>query len=347
MKRIIVILLSLFCCTSLFAEPLKEIVVLGDSLSDNGNLYAALKVIPKSPPYYKGRFTNGFTWAEDVGKYYYEKSYIDYSIYAWGGATAIVHNPAHDKFVAPMVLEEEVYSYLTKSMTTDKSKVLYVIWIGANDYLYDEQPDINALTTRVVDKISWAMNTLMSHGAQHFLIMNLPDLSRTPFAAVGHTEERLNALTLMHNQKLADAVKSFGDRNKNVSVASIDIFSIFNDMLDHTEKYNQQYNVNIQNKTDSCWGGGMTANTHANSMALSSDLQKALNSDSRAASNVILNSPTLALAYAMGQSYESGTTPCDHAEQYVFWDELHPTETVHSVLAKIVEQILDNQKILN
>ena len=49
------------------ATPLQNIVVFGDSLSDNGNLYEIMKhQLPQSPPYYKGRFSNGPVWVEHL-----------------------------------------------------------------------------------------------------------------------------------------------------------------------------------------------------------------------------------------------------------------------------------------
>jgi phospholipase/lecithinase/hemolysin len=46
------------------AGAITEIVVFGDSLSDTGNLFAYekmmnLPLLPPSPPYYQGRFSNG------------------------------------------------------------------------------------------------------------------------------------------------------------------------------------------------------------------------------------------------------------------------------------------------
>src|SRR5688500_5638293 len=43
---------------SLGAAPFTRIVAFGDSLTDNGNLYAS-EAYPPSPPYFEGRGTNG------------------------------------------------------------------------------------------------------------------------------------------------------------------------------------------------------------------------------------------------------------------------------------------------
>lgn len=342
MKKLILLFLSLLFSTSLFAQNFKEIVVLGDSLSDNGNLYAALKIIPKSPPYFKGRFSNGTTWAENVGKYFYNKSFIDYKIYAWGGATAILHSIITDPFISPINLDGELNLYLMNSLFKDKSKVLYFIWIGANDYLYERHPNLEMLTTRVTNKIASTMQVLMFYGARHFVVMNLPDLSKTPFAREHLIDNRLQKLTNLHNQKLDAAMSKLRNKHSKVTITTIDVYSIFNDVLSDAQKYNQKYNTNITNIKDACWQGGMTLHDEAK---LNSELQQTLaeknqNFDSQMMAQYILNSPSLALAYSMTKS---NALPCSNAEQYIFWDALHPSSTIHEILGKIVVEVIEKQ----
>ena len=49
-----------------FLQPASNLVVFGDSLSDmgNGNNSAIVSVVFSSPPYWKGRFSNGPVWIE-------------------------------------------------------------------------------------------------------------------------------------------------------------------------------------------------------------------------------------------------------------------------------------------
>src|SRR4051812_8541313 len=64
------------------AGQFTKLVVLGDSLSDTGNLFAATGgAIPPSP-YYLGRFSNGPVWVE----YLAEALDVPFEDYAYGGA---------------------------------------------------------------------------------------------------------------------------------------------------------------------------------------------------------------------------------------------------------------------
>ena len=57
------------------ATPLHNVVVFGDSLSDNGNLYELMRhQLPPSPPYFEGRFSNGPVWIEHLMASYFSEN---------------------------------------------------------------------------------------------------------------------------------------------------------------------------------------------------------------------------------------------------------------------------------
>ncbi len=349
MKKFIALLFTLLFCTTISAGEIKQFVILGDSLSDNGNLLNFLKIVPKSPPYYKGRFSNGPNWADHVENYFYNKYFIDTKNYCYGGATAILHNLADDKFIAPITLEGELYQYLFQSMFTDKSKVLFGIWIGANDYLYDRQPSLDKLTDDVVNTTISTINTLIANGAKNFLVFNLPDLSVTPYAKNTKLTDRLHAVSVMHNQKLADRIKQIQAAHPEVKFVYIDIYTLFNDVLNNPEKYNQQYGVHFTDLTQPCWLKDWFGKDPENELRLTAQLQKAFatnklvgnkNLDAHATAQMLLASPSLATATAVDTAYENGDTPCSNADEHIFWDIIHPSATVHQVLGEIVKKNL-------
>ncbi|RDI39046.1 SGNH/GDSL hydrolase family protein [Aquicella lusitana] len=349
MKKIIWFLMLMVLSAGCFAGKINRMVFFGDSLSDNGNLYKLfLHIIPQSPPYYQGRFSNGPTWAEEVGNYYYHKNYIDYKIYAVGGATAILHKPS-TRFIAPTNLQLELDQYIIDNLFKDKSKTLHAIWIGGNDYLFDQDADANELTGKVVNKISWAVTKLIEQGAQDFLVMNLPDLSAIPFARSNGSIEKLHRLTELHNQKLDQAIKNLKAAYPGVRIHYVSVYDIFNDVIANPQKYNQKYKVNITNTAEACWQGDYLLAEGLANQGLESELQQASlmkagnlagRIDTQAMRQVILDSPSIAYTYSMGKAYKKGSLPCANADQYLFWDAIHPTETVHRVLAQIVVENL-------
>jgi phospholipase/lecithinase/hemolysin len=340
MKKIVVIFLFFFC-TNVFAEPIKQVVFFGDSLSDDGNLYSYLKILPKSPPYFLGRFSNGPTWAEHIGDYYYKKSYAAYSNYSYGGATAILHHLRTDSFVAPVILSEEIESYLLRTKNKDRSHTLFGLWIGANDYLYERTENINKLTDKVVAKMMWAVSTILDNGGKRFFILNLPDLSQIPFAHNNHMEERLGIISQLHNEKLAEAVKTLQQQYPDVDIMYVDIYSIFLDILKHPDVYNKKYGTHVTNITDSCWLGDMIGRDKSFIVKalIENKVDKVLDKkiDVDTLSDMILASPSLHYAFSQNDNLE----PCVDPDNYLFWDDMHPTAVIHGVLGSIMIEALD------
>lgn len=304
--------LLLFVVIKTFATSYSEIVFLGDSLTDNGNLYAAMKVIPKSPPYYEGRFSNGPTWAEYLATSLHEQFQTESINNAVGGATAILHNPV--KGALPYILKEEVNKYL--DFHCPKPDSLFVIWIGGNDYLDEKHEDGMQLATEVVDGIVNNVKTLIQHGAKNFLMMDLPDLSKIPYSqqVSDGRAERLYNLSQLHHAKIYDAILQLQRDYSNLSFTYIDVYHLFNDILDNLDAYNQKYHTHLSNKTDACWQGGYALQTEGNI--------------------------ALDVAMDVGRNAAMGKKPCNSPEQYVFWDQIHPTTTVHYIFAEIVKEKL-------
>ncbi|MCP3966468.1 MAG: hypothetical protein GY750_03210 [Lentisphaerae bacterium] len=75
-----------------FSNLFSKIVIFGESLTDIGILYGMFKgFMPKSPPYYYGRFCNGPVWADDFAHFYQNKGVQTHN-FAVGGVTCIAHS---------------------------------------------------------------------------------------------------------------------------------------------------------------------------------------------------------------------------------------------------------------
>ncbi len=349
MKKITAFFVLLFCITTAYASKINQIVFIGDSLTDNGNLYKTLlHFLPKSPPYYEGRFSNGPTWSDLVSQYYADKEGIKSENYAVGGSTAVFHAPS-SKFISPSTLGIQIDKYLVDSLFKDRSASLYVIWIGDNDYMYDTNGDVDVDTQKVVDKVTWAISKLAYYGADHFLIMNLVDASRTPKVQLEGTAEIVHSMVVLHNQRLAAALDQIKTQYPNVKVSTVDVYDLLNDLMDNPDKYNKQYNMNIKNTKEACWGGGYWLKQQLTGQALRDDVTQGMranamnlpaDADFGGVSKLIENSPELAYTYSMSKAYSSGVIPCDNPDEHLFWDEIHPTAAVHKMLSQVVIQTL-------
>jgi phospholipase/lecithinase/hemolysin len=343
------------------ATPIKHVVFFGDSLTDNGNLYSTfLHIMPKSPPYYSGRFSNGPVWADYLEDYFHSKYGVSSENHAVGGATTVFRNPFAGNL--PYEFAEEIHFYFHPLLghgptEAETASSLFLIWIGANDYT-SGQKDLNGATNEVTDTIMSKVDELVSKGARYFVMINMPDISVSPYGKSINPDldKNIRDLAIMHNEKLDYRMDQYEHTHPAVKFMRLDSFALLNDVIKNPNFYNQKYNVHLQNLTDSCWTGGYTlhaANKKAEVNALAEELQKSqvnLNDqkfDAKAAAQYVLSNPDLAETYAVEQQYLRGNAkPCDHPETYMFWDKLHPTSVMHSIIAQLVLEKLRDAKLL-
>ncbi len=236
MKPFVFIIL-LFCSMFASASSINKIVVFGDSLSDNGNLYEYMKQqLPLSPPYYQGRFTNGPVWVELLTKMCFPNDVISDHLldYAFGGAG--VSEEADDDENEMFSLKREVDGYLMAHQDKADSNSLFVVWIGANNYLALPD-DEDAAVSNVIKGIEHGLKHLAAQGAQHILVVNLPDLGRIPTAQDFDMTEVLTRLSDAHNQKLMDLVQEMKNVYPNVDWIFFDVRHTMSQIYETPEQF--------------------------------------------------------------------------------------------------------------
>ena len=160
--------------SSASAGSFSSLVVYGDSLSDNGNLYSLIGYPPA--PYYDGRFSNGPVAAEQLATSLGVPLY-DFAV---GGATSGVGNfvdGGSQTTVGSLGLpgmQEEVAESAALLSSPLVSSSLFLVWGGANDFLTEGSPTVAAAN---VDAI---VAELESDGAENILVPGLPNLGLTP-----------------------------------------------------------------------------------------------------------------------------------------------------------------------
>lgn len=155
-----------------------RLVVFGDSLSDNGNLFRFTG--EPAPPYWEGRFSNGPTYAEQLAN----ELGAGLDDLAFGSATASGTSPFADPL--PINLPEQVAAYLFGLRCREApAGTTAVIDIGSNDYINFLESGAPAtavpeVVKSVISSVEIAIDALTAAGVQKIALFTLPDLSVTP-----------------------------------------------------------------------------------------------------------------------------------------------------------------------
>lgn len=340
-NRLFFLLGALLAFNACAFEPrFDTVVIFGDSLSDNGNLYRFLwKYLPASPPYYDGRFSNGPVWVEQLYAHYFPANYTDgFQDYAVGGAGAVLSYKEN----LPFTLSLEISNYLYWHTHGKKSTSLYVIWIGANNYL-NGPTNVEPITDSVTDAISSSVERLISVGGDKFLIINLPDMSRLPEAKDNHTQALLSQLSISHNRKLSARIEQLHAKYPDKLFIYFDAYSYLNYAIDHANDFG------LTNVDDPCYMGGYTGLLKllaADPESLYQQMKQQYPKLSQQQWAMINNNPDLHEALMTSYSYSmlppqlrSQPLQC---EGYLFWDHVHPTTTTHRLIAQQVQNLIDD-----
>jgi len=295
-----------------------QIVVFGDSLSDDGNIAHRVRdtfgfSYPSSNFNYSDyRFTDDTNtdpaatlyrglWHEQLAKQFLKVGVATNSLdggtdFAFGGATTkdgtqertVISNPlpfAGGRFTITIDnLGKQVSDYLA-SHTPDPN-ALYVIWGGGND-LFDDQSMTNVSNT--ANRVGVLIQRLATAGARNFLVPNVPPLGAVP--------------------------NSFGDPNR---VASLNLDSA---------TYRNDLNSVIASTRSALASSGITIQVYTFDVWL--DLIRVLGQPAKYGF-INVTDP------AQGNS---SVNP----DQYLFWDDIHPTTAGHHQLASEANRLLSGE----
>lgn len=277
--------LALLSC-QVFAQQMgiDRIVAFGASLTDTGNTFVWLSdpansscgtrlnvppydklddfIVPEGP-YAKGghHHTNGATWVEGLARYLalagnarpaFRKGGKKASNYAVGGARAIPTFPC--RFNLPA----QVQAYLDDFPSTSDS-TLVAIEIGGNDVRDalvtaltggDPQQNIQAALTNLYLGIS----TLHGKGARQFLVLNVPDIGKTPAVRTIDQSSGLPPGTIIgiagnlsdaYNAGLTTTLAQLGAL-PGIDIRILDVHQTLDDVTENPDTYG------FSNVTDTC-----------------------------------------------------------------------------------------------
>ena len=165
--------------------PYSSIVVYGDSLSDNGNLYAATGGLAPAPPYVNGEFSNGQVAVQQLAALWG----VPLADFAFGGATTGIGNigdggtpSSFGAFDLPGMQTELALS-AGKVPAAAIPSSLFIVWGGADDFESLLNPTVAQSKTAAeaaVGNIDGIVDALKAECATNILVPNLPGLGSTP-----------------------------------------------------------------------------------------------------------------------------------------------------------------------
>ncbi len=316
--KIILTVLLLLTPVYSYAKPTYEqIVILGDSYSDNGNTYrASQNTYPQKLNYYQGRFSDGLVWSEYLAKFFgIDPNDLNYfRNYAYGQAqiVGVVDLKTHRlkkqwRFTVPD-LAKQVDEYLQEG--SDKiNNTLFVIFIGANDILNIENlPNINKndFVEKMVGTQLNQVRRLEKLGAKNLLIVTARDLSSSPLAhqqaenyfkshqdySVDEYLRELTNLVKLYNLRLAT---TFADDKKIVIYNS---YNFDSDLINKTKSGGYKYNFDGK--------------------------------------EYVMNEASKECYINKGNYADSVGPSCTNSQNYFYIDRIHPTTYAHYLMAKDV-----------
>lgn len=296
-------LLGLFtiCFSALVsAASINNIVVFGDSLSDNGNLYEYMQHhVPESPPYYEGRFSDGPIWVELLAESIFPKNTKAHLLdYAFGGAG--ISEDEEDEVL--LTLKKEIDSFLLSHKNKADPANLYIVWIGANNYLALPDNPEESLTI-VNNGLVRSLERLARAGARNVLVVNLPDLGKTPAAIEFDAREGLSYLSKQHNARLLESIKTLETNFPRVKWIHYDVGTKLDEILNEPASYG------FNNTSETCYNALMDKN----------------------------NKPSVLRMVAA----VNGNQRVDNCDGYLFFDLVHPTTVAHKIIADKARTLLE------
>ncbi|MEA5577214.1 SGNH/GDSL hydrolase family protein [Anabaena sp. UHCC 0451] len=215
-------------------NPFDNLVIFGDSLSDQGNLYQASGNTFPPLPYYQGRFSNGPIWVD----YFVPKlKFNDESVknFALGGATTGISNVLNGFTIPGLLTQIEQFKTFNTNTPVD-ADTLYLIWIGSNDFLTPPADPVQTITDAIAN-ISNAITTLSILGAKEFVVGNLPNVGATPLSIANNNSADGTAISLAFNNALSQALDNL-EIALSINSTLVDIFGLNEVIQANPEIYN-------------------------------------------------------------------------------------------------------------
>lgn len=279
-----------------------NLYVIGDSLSDQGNLLAAsreagpvlaLPPIPTPDHYYQGRFSNGETYvgllAQKLG-FSIKPSSQGGNNFAYGGARTYfnrleIPRGPYARGLYPWSIDAQRQSFLNRALVQGVDrKALFLVYLGSNDLVdvLDQQADPKTTIQNAITGTVMTIETFKAAGAKTVMVPNVVDLGIAPSISVfgAGAITAANQLSQQYNAAQDAALNQL----VGVNLIRFDSRTLLNDMI------KAPWLFGFKNTSQACFSGFVWP--------------------------------------------DPASTECKNPDDFLFWDVEHPTRKAHSLIAQ-------------
>lgn len=308
--RIIPLLLAVVWTPPGLAFPrYADLVVIGDSLSDQGNLALITGGLIPPPEYTDGtnfgRLTNGLNYSDYLSSALgltVTPSLAGGSNYATAGARTDFASVGGFPIGSYSLLDQRDSYVDSLDPSGADPATLHVVWGGSNDLNdiieavvadpdFDPFPDV----ANAIDNIADIVGSLAAVNAKDILIPNVPNFGLVPLVTGGGAPvAEATALSVSFNIGLAAALDELAILFPDTNLIEFDVFNLL------TAAFLNPNAFGFTNVTEACY--------------------------------TVFGLP--------------GGTTCHNPDEYLSWDGYHPTTATHQILADGIERTVSEPAML-
>lgn len=303
-------LIPLLLCLSFLTHAdntYSNIYIFGDSLSDTGNLGSVIGGIPA--PYYENRISNGPVGVETLtAKFGYT---ADASLHLLGLNAGNNYSVAGAKASTneAIDLNTQILSFQANHASIAPKDALYVIYIGGNDVraaLFEADPTISNSIIKTANKnVKNAIVMLKRMGARSFLVINVPNIGLIP-------ETRLIAIATNNP-----------------------------DFINHATELTIKYNKTLHHMIDELEDD----NEHEHTFKIKEfSLFKLFDMIVEKSIYLGFTNNSEACFRSRIPDFHPDCNYGLNADQFIFFDEIHPTKRVHTMFGEAFIKAISNNK---
>jgi len=293
----------------------KQVYVFGDSLSDTGNLASVTGDFP-SPPFYLNRVSNGAVAVEILASKLGLTAQASLHLTGPEAGTNYAIAGANAAGVEPIDLAAQTTIFLANHGYVAPDDALYVILIGGNDIRSARNANDSAIANTIVDlaalQVQQTISMLARSGARTFLLINAPDIGVIPETRIlsqlnndPGMIKRATRLSKRYRKKLHDMVEQ----------------------LEESEEHNET-------------GYGESDELEIVQFNLLKFFNKLIKHGSKAGFSNTTDACFSSITFTFNPGCHFGM----NFDQYIFFDEIHPTARVHAIIGDAFFQALDHDE---